>query len=162
MKDIVSVLMDTHETVKENMAMTLDYLSIFERSSGLSKREIIKNTMKFLSKNLVEHFKREEIMIDVMKKHFGFSVEEQQIISKILKEHKILLPEFERLNEIASKYKPSDKKIVKDFVDTSRKIFDDLFEHAKLEDEKLFPLAREKLSEEHLEIIEKQWQLAKL
>lgn len=155
MRDIVSELCNTHETVKEKVAFWLDLLPVLEQPGEWSQTEGI---MKFLSKNLVEHFRREEMLMDVMKKYLDLTAEEQQMLSKFLQDHEKLLAEFERLNKIASKYNPDNKTIVNDFMNTSQGIIDYLLKHAKEEDEKLFPLAREKITGKHSEIIEKQWQ----
>lgn len=154
MKDIVSSLCNTHETVKEKVAFWLDLLPVLEQPGEWSRMEGI---MQFLSRNLVAHFKREEILMDVMKRHLDLTAEEQQTLSKLLQDHEKLLAEFERLNKIASKYNPNNKTIVNDFMHTSQGIIDYLFEHAKEEDDRLFPLARKKLTAEHLEMIERQW-----
>ncbi|MCG2826504.1 MAG: hemerythrin domain-containing protein [Thermoplasmatales archaeon] len=153
MKDLVSMLCDTHETVKEKVAMWLKLIPAVERFETWQK---IDGLISFLSECAVKHFKDEEILIDVIKKYVNLTVEEQQMMSKFLREHEILLAKLENLKETASKYNPGDRKIVDEFTGNSHQIIDELLKHAKEEDEKLFPLAREKLTVKHLKIFEEQ------
>ena len=152
MRDVVSMLCDTHETVKEKVAMWLKLIPAIERFGTWQK---IDGLIIFLSEYAVKHFEDEEILIDVIKKHVNLSVEEQQMMSKFLREHEILLAKLENLKETASKYNQGDRKTVDEFTENSHQIIDELLKHAKEEDEKLFPLAREKLTAEHLKIFEK-------
>ena len=152
MKDLVSMLCDTHETVKEKVAMWLKLIPAIERFDTWRK---IDGLISFLSECAVKHFEDEEILIDVIKKYIDLSVEEQQMMSKFLEEHEILLTKLEKLKETASKYDPENRKIVDEFTETSHQIINELLKHAEEEDEKLFPLAREKLTAEHLKIFEK-------
>lgn len=153
MKDLVSMLCDTHETVKEKVAMWLKLIPAIERFETWRK---IDGLISFLSECAVKHFEDEEILIDVIKKHVNLTVEEQQMMSKFLREHEILLAKLEKLKEIASKCNPEDRKIVDEFTENSHQIINELLKHAEEEDEKLFPLARERLSAEHLKIFEEQ------
>lgn len=153
MRDVVSMFCNTHETVKEKVAMWLKLIPAIERFETWRK---IDGLISFLSECAVEHFEDEEILIDVIKKYINLSAEEQQMMSKFLEEHEILLTKLEKLKEITSKYNPEDRKIVDEFTETSHQIIDELLKHAKEEDEKLFPLARERLTAEHLGMIEEQ------
>ena len=152
MRDVVSMLCDTHETVKEKVAMWLRLIPAIERLDTWQK---IDGLISFLSECAVKHFEDEEKLIDVIKKYVNLTVEEQQMMSKFLREHEILLTKLEKLKETASKYNPEDRKTVDEFTGNSHQIIDELLKHAKEEDEKLFPLAREKLTAEHLKIFEK-------
>ncbi len=158
MKDIMSILCYTHETVKEKVAMWLKLIPAIERFETWRK---IDDIISFLSECVVKHFEDEEILIDVIKKHVNLTVEEQQMMSKFLEEHEVLLAKLEKLKEIASKYNPEDRKTMDEFTRNSHQIIDELLKHAKEEDEKLFPLAREKLTAEHLGMIEEQLEKTK-
>lgn len=158
MRDVVSMLCDTHETVKEKVAMWLRLIPAVEQFDTWQK---IDGLISFLSECAVKHFKDEEILIDVIKKYIDLSVEEQQMMSKFLKEHEILLTKLGKLKEITSKYDPKNRKIVDEFTETSHQIINELLKHAKEEDEKLFPLAREKLTVKHLKIFEEQLEKTK-
>jgi hemerythrin-like domain-containing protein len=158
MRDVVSMLCDTHETVKEKVAMWLKLIPAIERFETWRK---IDGLISFLSECAVKHFEDEEKLIDVIKKHVNLNVEEQQMMSKFLEEHGILLAKLEKLKETASKYNPDDRKTVDEFTKNSHQIIDELLKHAKEEDEKFFPLVRERLSAEHLEKFEEQLEKTK-
>ena len=155
MIDIISLISDAHNNVREKIVLGVEYTSEFGPSiMGSSVTTVnFNNVLRYLSENLAVHFKQEEILIDVLQENVDISAEEENIISKILREHKRLRMELKKLNEFKF-VDDLNYEVIKDFSEKSRRLLNDLFQHAKEEDEYFFPFARKKLNPEHLKIIE--------
>jgi len=155
MIDIISLISDAHDNLREKIALGIEYTSEFGPTiDGSSVTTVNFNSvMRYLSENLLVHFRQEEILIDVIQENVDISAEQEKIISKILREHRRLRMELGKLSEFKF-VDDLNYEVIKDFSENSRRLLNDLFQHAKEEDENFYPFAREKLSAEHIAMTE--------
>ena len=157
MIDIIGLISGEHNNLRENIALGIEYSSTFgptyEKSSVVTVN--FKKVIRYLSENLLAHFRQEEILIDLIEENVDTTADEQKVMSGILRKHKELRMEFNKLNEFMSR-DDLDYGMIGEFSEKSCKLLNDLFQHAKEEDEDFYPFAREKLSPEHLDMIKDQ------
>jgi len=155
MIDIISLISGAHKNVREKIALGIEYSSMFGPTYEKSSVTTVNFTkiMGYLSENLLVHFKQEEILIDLIEENIDTSVEEQRVMSRILLKHKELRTGFNNLNELISR-DDLDYEMIREFSENSRRLLNDLFQHAKEEDESFYPFAREKLTTEDLMLLE--------
>ncbi len=155
MIDIIGLVSSAHDSIREKIALGVEYTSEFGPAVTGSSVTIVNfnKVMRYLSENLLVHFKQEEILIDVIQENMDISAEQEKIIGKILREHRRLRMEFGKLNDF--KFVDGlDYEAIRDFSENSRRLLNDLFQHAKEEDEDFYPFAREKMGPEHIAMTE--------
>ena len=155
MIDIISLISGAHDNLREKIALGIEYTNEFGPTiDGSSVTTVNFNrVMRYLSENLLVHFRQEEILIDVIRENVDISAEEERIISKILREHRRLRMELGKLSEFKF-VDDLNYEVIRDFSENSRRLLNDLFQHAKEEDEDFYPFAREKMSPERIVMIE--------
>ena len=137
---IVDIIFQTHTSGKERVIF-------FKSTASALDNEDISDTLKefvaFFSSHLPLHFKSEEILIDMLK-NIELPVNDINDINKILTEHKDMEKE---LKELKTQVEKSDSALQEDSIEKMNNLIEQLFEHAKKEDQILYPLAQEKINE---------------
>ena len=98
MKDIVEMLFESHNVMREKIALGLEYAALMDEkdSGGGIKLVNVKKTMEFLEKNLVQHMEEEEILLDRLAGEYELAPIESEYVTSIFADHKMLLAEFEK------------------------------------------------------------------
>ncbi|MDP6157112.1 MAG: hemerythrin domain-containing protein [Candidatus Thermoplasmatota archaeon] len=155
MIDIIGLISSAHNNQREKIALGVEYSSMFGPTYEKSNVTTVNfnKVIKYLSENLLVHFKQEEILIDLIEENVDTTAEEQRVMSKILRKHKELRIGFKKLNEVISR-DDLDYEMIREFSEKSRRLLNDLFQHAREEDETFYPFVREKLTTENLLLLE--------
>ena len=140
-KDIIDIICQTHTEVKEKIAFLKDLLFVIDKNSVWKDT---KDILGFFNKNLVNHFKSEEILISVLKRDVELQPNEIEIVNEILEEHVTILEKFSKLNKLAKKFNTRDKELREEFIEISHDIIDVILTHADKEDKIFFPFVRQK------------------
>ena len=151
-KDIIDIVCQTHTEVKEKIAFLKDLLVVLDKNSVW---EDTKDILGFFNKNLVNHFKSEEILISVLKRNVELQPNEIEIVNEILEEHKIILEKVSKLNKLAKKFNSQDKELREEFIEICHDIIDVFLTHADKEDKMFFPFVRQKINKKQFKEIEK-------
>ncbi len=151
MIDIIGLISNAHNNLRENIALGIEYSSMFGPTHENNKVTTVNfnNVMRYLSENLLVHFKQEEILIDLIEENVDITAEEQRIMSNILRKHKELRNGFYKLKKLISQDE-LDYGMIREFSEESRILLRDLLEHADEEDDTFYPFVRHKLSKENL------------
>ena len=155
MIDMIGLISSAHNNLKEKVALGFEYSSMFDPTYEKTNVTTVNFTkiMRYLSENLLVHFKQEEILIDIIEENVDTTAEEQRVMSKVLLKHKELRAGFDKLKKFISQDK-LDYRMIREFSEKSRILLNDLLKHAGEEDETFYPFARDKLSKENLLLLE--------
>ncbi|MBN1621261.1 MAG: hemerythrin domain-containing protein [Endomicrobiales bacterium] len=147
-KSIIEIIFNTHHVVSEKVIMLR---AIVKRYSAENLLENTESILNFFNKILVEHFKKEDELIKVIRRDIKLTDIESKIISEISEEHTIFLKDFSRLTEIAGNLKPELKE---DFIEICNNVTDKLTIHAEKEDNVIYRIGKEQLNRQQLDEIE--------
>ena len=150
-KDIIDIICQSHGEIREKLVFIKELLVVFDKDNVWKD---IRDVLNFFDKNIVKHFKDEEILISVLKRDTQLQTDESEIIIQILQEHKELLEKYEDLKKIAEKFDYDNQTIKENFVMLSHNIIEKLLSHAEYEDKNFFPFVRQKLKKKQLKEIE--------
>lgn len=142
--DIVDIIFQTHTAGKER---TIIYKNTVLKLENEDISDTIKEIVTFFSSQIPVHFKSEEIIIDILKT-MVLSANNLNAINEILTEHKDMI---EKLEELKNQTKKNSKALKEDSIEKMNNLIEQLFDHAKKEDQILFPLARERINEKQKE-----------
>ena len=144
---LVKLVYQMHENIKENLVILNDALN-FVKTDGFWKAK--EEIFSFFNDHLVVHFRNEEIIFDVAKRHNQMEDKEYQMIEEVVGEHKVLLARYGQLKYIISNdtLTAEDKK--NKFIDEFRSIIKVVVKHAEKEDNMLFPILERYMDERQL------------
>ena len=151
-KDIIDIIYSEHTSGHEKLEVIKDtFDAVFNSKHSLNK---VHKYLALFNKHIEDHFKKEELMIKIMKKECALSEEETSLIHDILKEHNMLLKKFNFLSEAAGVGDVNKRKEKKILFRLINDLTESIMKHAEKEDDCLYPIVREKLDPEHLQQLE--------
>ena len=156
-KDVIDIIYESHtnEQMKEKFVFLYDFINVVDQDNLWDMKENIKSILRFLGKHTSSHFRNEEILITMLKNYVSLSEDEKKFLEKIQQEHKIILEDFKQLYKLGINFDPQNKVIREQFVDMFHNLVEKIKLHAEEEDKMLYPLARNKLTAQQLEELEK-------
>ncbi|MFQ3675385.1 MAG: hemerythrin domain-containing protein [Endomicrobiia bacterium] len=148
MEYLTKIMAHKHEQIKEEFLFYKDVVSfVYHKNYGRR----IEPMFKFFVKNILPHFKMEELIYMIIEK--SATVKEQKIMKQIIDEHTDILKKLNNLKELAIKHNLSDLKTKNMFNEEFKKIVKTILAHAQKEDEKLFPIYKKYVNQKTIEKI---------
>jgi hemerythrin-like domain-containing protein len=149
--DVLDIVLQKHTEGKEKIVFLKD---IVEKCSQDNVYEDTHELVKFFYFHIPVHFKAEEALIDILNNKIAKNSKETKCISEILAEHEVMLDKFCRLKELADKFKTRNN-VREEYIELMNNLCEELAAHAAKEDNILFPMAKEKLTQDDLEKLKK-------
>lgn len=137
--DPLKRLIKDHEEISEYLENLKEVLDFPPEKKTWDK---IKSMEDFFQRNVTNHFKfEEEVIFPALLS--GFATQETiKLILELQREHGGILNELEKFQKITSKMS-LDSETSEELQAVSKKIIDNLLDHAKKEDKKLLPILKE-------------------
>ena len=149
-RDIVDIIFNTHGVTKERLTMLKKALPLLNGNALGNKLEEISN---FLNKYVVRHFENEETIFFILKRDSSLNPEEAKIVEEIINEHTPLIAMLEKFNSHL-KSSADDKDIKEIVTKIGVNLVELLLNHAKKEDNEMFPIIRRRITVKQLNEVE--------
>ena len=151
-EQVIKSLCALHRDAGERTALASAFLEKFN-AKGLSPD--IAGVIEFFTKEVVRHFKKENILFEALKKKGGFSVDVAAALDESIRGHDVLIREFWHLEEIAEKINNGSEELMYGFIKDCTRVIGVLTAHAQVEDEILFPELTTRLSDADFRSLER-------
>jgi hemerythrin-like domain-containing protein len=148
MEYLTKIISLKHEQIKEEFLFYKDVISFVYHKNYSEK---IDDMFEFFVKNILPHFKVEEIIFNMIESNV--TIKEKNIIKKILNEHIEILKLLNNLKSFAIKKDLSNFKTKNILKKEFKKIVKVILSHAKKEDKKLLPIYKKYVTQETIDKI---------
>ncbi|MGA2090400.1 MAG: hemerythrin domain-containing protein [Endomicrobiales bacterium] len=141
-KNIINILYETHDDIKEKIIVMKDALKILDTDTLRTRKDDI---ISFFNTHLNVHFKKEEILIATTYKYHTITPKEQQILAEIISEHVQLLNKYKKFIVLSDQVDKRHSQHNDDFILVFYDILDTLLKHAEKEDTLVYPILQKYL-----------------
>ena len=105
------------------------------------------NMLVYFHKELDNHFRNEELLIDILMRDTKLLPDERKLLNNIIQEHKYLAANFDRAEKLAKIMDQYDNSVKEKYIKTIDLTMRVMHAHAEKENKLFFPMAKKILSD---------------
>ncbi len=146
-QNIIDLVCAVHGEISEKAAAVSTLMAAGRLEGFWSKAD---NVFYLLRKLTVEHFRREEILLEIIERDERLGPGQMEYFAEVRREHGEMLKSFEDIRRLGADYDKGDAGAIRGLAGKLSELTKFIFSHAEKEDKELFPFAREFLSDKQL------------
>jgi len=146
-QDAISLVCDMHGEIGERAATVTAMMEASRQEDFWKGAEGI---IDLLRTTIVEHFRREEIMIKIIERDERLGPGQVDYYAELRAEHVLMLESFADIESLGVAYNNQDAGKIQELVAKTGELAALLYAHADKEDKDLFPFARQVMNDKQL------------